>query len=155
MDAVAAAAGVGKGTVFRAFGDRTGLLRAVMAQRSADLVRAIETEAPPFEKHLTGPARVSAVLDALLDFKLGNRQLFLALDQVASGSPYQAENYGWWHELIAASLEKSAASDARFLAHALLATVRSDLLEHLLTEEALTAAEVKTRFLATIRRMLC
>jgi AcrR family transcriptional regulator len=29
MDDVAAAAGVGKGTLFRRFGDRTGLLRAV------------------------------------------------------------------------------------------------------------------------------
>ena len=31
MDAVAAAAGVGKGTLFRRFGDRAGLVRAVIS----------------------------------------------------------------------------------------------------------------------------
>ena len=33
MDAVAAAAGVGKGTLFRRFGDRAGLVQAVLSER--------------------------------------------------------------------------------------------------------------------------
>ena len=37
MDAVAAAAGVGKGTLFRRFGDRAGLARAVISEYETEL----------------------------------------------------------------------------------------------------------------------
>src|SRR6185437_10429680 len=47
MDDVAAAAGVGKGTLFRRFGDRTGLLRGVFDARIADLMTAIIVGPPP------------------------------------------------------------------------------------------------------------
>jgi AcrR family transcriptional regulator len=40
MDDVAAAAGVGKGTLFRRFGDRAGLLRAVFETRMTALTAA-------------------------------------------------------------------------------------------------------------------
>ncbi|GAA4676406.1 TetR/AcrR family transcriptional regulator [Gordonia humi] len=40
MDAVARAAGVGKGTVFRRFGNRTGLMRALLDHSEADLQQA-------------------------------------------------------------------------------------------------------------------
>ncbi len=57
MDDVAAAAGVGKGTVFRRFGDRAGLLRAVFDERIATLTEAIETGPPPLgPRHSTARA---------------------------------------------------------------------------------------------------
>ena len=37
MEAVAAAAGVGKGTVFRRFGDRAGLARAIIGEHEIEL----------------------------------------------------------------------------------------------------------------------
>jgi AcrR family transcriptional regulator len=37
MDAIAAAAGVGKGTLFRGFGDRAGLAQALLAERTRQL----------------------------------------------------------------------------------------------------------------------
>src|SRR5882672_323577 len=47
MDAIAAAAGVGKGTLFRRFGDRATLALAVLDQRERDLQDAILSGAPP------------------------------------------------------------------------------------------------------------
>lgn len=43
LDTVAAAAGVGKGTVFRRFGSRTGLLNALLHERMAALRTGIES----------------------------------------------------------------------------------------------------------------
>ncbi|WP_113704519.1 helix-turn-helix domain-containing protein [Nonomuraea lactucae] len=43
LDRVAAEAGVGKGTVFRRFGSRTGLFQALLAERAEALARAIDT----------------------------------------------------------------------------------------------------------------
>ena len=39
MDAIAAAAGVGKGTLFRRFGDRAGLMQAVLSERDLESLR--------------------------------------------------------------------------------------------------------------------
>jgi len=47
MDDIARAAGVGKGTLFRRFGDRSALLSAVYDERLAGLRKAIATGRPP------------------------------------------------------------------------------------------------------------
>ena len=47
MDAVAAEAGVGKGTLFRRFGDRAGLARAVLSERETVLQDAMLRGEPP------------------------------------------------------------------------------------------------------------
>src|SRR2546423_9961218 len=47
LEQVAAAAGVGKGTVFHRFGNRTGLMYALMEQRARALEQAIATGPPP------------------------------------------------------------------------------------------------------------
>ena len=47
VDRVAAAAGVGKGTVFRRFGNRNGLFQALLADRAAQLLADIHAGAAP------------------------------------------------------------------------------------------------------------
>src|SRR5262245_18458015 len=47
MEAVAAEAGVGKGTVFRRFGDRASLARAVLSEQEGALQEAMIRGAPP------------------------------------------------------------------------------------------------------------
>lgn len=50
MESVAAAAGVGKGTVFRRFGDRTGLLIALLDHREGLLQAAFLSGPPPWAR---------------------------------------------------------------------------------------------------------
>ncbi|MFE3600667.1 TetR/AcrR family transcriptional regulator [Streptomyces sp. NPDC059142] len=136
MAAVAAAADVGKGTLFRAFGDRTGLLRALYEARLEPVREAVEAGPPPLGPATPPRQRVPALLDALLCFKLDNRPLMLALEEGGSGSPYQAEHYGRWHGLLDAMLGQiPGPADSGFTAHALLAAVRADLVEHLAGHE--------------------
>lgn len=47
MDRVAAAAGVGKGTIFHRFGNRAGLLHEMIAESTFALMDAVRTGPPP------------------------------------------------------------------------------------------------------------
>lgn len=135
MADVAAAAGVGKGTLFRAFGDRTGLIRALYAARMEPLNEAVDSGPPPLGPDTEPHERVAAVLDTMLCFKLDNRHLSLALEADGAGSPYRPAHYARWHGLLREVLERTpAAGDAEFTAHALLAAVRADLVEHLVKQ---------------------
>ncbi|MFD7293611.1 TetR/AcrR family transcriptional regulator [Streptomyces sp. NPDC059897] len=136
MADIAAEAGVGKGTLFRAYGDRSGLLRALYEARLEPVTEAVESGPPPLGPDTPPRERVLALLDAVLCFKLDNRRLALALEGSGSGSPYRAEHYERWHGLLRAVLEQvPGLGDGEFTAHALLAATRADLVEHLAGQE--------------------
>jgi AcrR family transcriptional regulator len=73
MDAVAAEAGVGKGTVFRRFGSRTGLMHALLDHSESELQQAylsgpspLGPGAPPLDRLLAyGRARLKMTTDHL------------------------------------------------------------------------------------------
>ncbi len=97
--------------------------------------QAVEAGPPPLGPATPPRDRVPALLDAVLCFKLDNRRLALALEEGGSGSPYRAEHYERWHGLLRAVLEQvPGLTDSGFTAHALLAAVRADLVEHLAGE---------------------
>ncbi|MCZ9342971.1 TetR/AcrR family transcriptional regulator, partial [Streptomyces sp. TRM76130] len=149
------AAGVGKGTLFRAFGDRAGLLRALYEARLEPLRQAIETGPPPLGPATPPQDRVPALLDAVLCFKLDNRRLALALEESGSGSPYRAEHYERWHSLLQAVLEQiPGVPDSDFTAHALLAATRADLVEHLAGEEHVPRERMRAQFANLVTRVL-
>lgn len=146
MDDVAAAAGVGKGTLFRRFGDRTGLIRALVEARIEPLRQAVEAGPPPLGPGGAPRERALALLDAVVEFKLANRHLTLALEDAGGGSPYQAGHYVRWHATLSDVLrELPDVPDADYAAHVLLAATRADLVEHLVSVEGLTGDEVRRR----------
>ncbi|MFG2489857.1 TetR/AcrR family transcriptional regulator [Streptomyces caniferus] len=112
MDEIAAAAGVGKGTLFRRFGDRTGLIRAVFDARIEPLRQAVTDGPAPLGPSAAPRERVPALLDALLCFKLDHRHLALALEEAGSGSPYQGASYTWWHAILRDTLGRLAGTAA-------------------------------------------
>ncbi|MYR55924.1 TetR family transcriptional regulator [Streptomyces sp. SID625] len=155
MADVAAAAGVGKGTLFRAFGDRTGLLRALYEARLEPIRQAVETGPPPLGPATPPRDRVPALLDAILCFKLDNRRLALALEEGGSSSPYQAEHYERWHSLLRAALEQIPGLTGNdFTAHALLAATRADLVEHLAGEESVPREGMRAQLANFVTRVL-
>ncbi|MFE2437029.1 TetR/AcrR family transcriptional regulator [Streptomyces sp. NPDC059409] len=146
MAGIAAAAGVGKGTLFRGFGDRAGLLRALYEARLEPVRQAAETGPPPLGPATPPRERVPALLDAVLCFKLDNRRLALALEEDGSSSPYRAEHYERWHGLLRAVLEQiPGLTDSDFTAHALLAATRADLVEHLAGAEGVARERLRSQ----------
>ncbi|MFF2808131.1 TetR/AcrR family transcriptional regulator [Streptomyces sp. NPDC058000] len=155
MADVASAAGVGKGTLFRAFGDRTGLLRALYEARLEPIRQAVEAGPPPLGPATPPRDRVPALLDAVLCFKLDNRRLALALEESGSSSPYQAEHYERWHSMLQAVLEQiPGLTDSDFTAHALLAATRADLVEHLAGEERVPRERMRAQLANFATRVL-
>jgi AcrR family transcriptional regulator len=88
MDAVAAEAGVGKGTLFRRFGDRASLARAVISQNESELQNAmlrgeppLGPGAPPLERLIAFGEAYVAFLErhgALLRSAEGTHEAYLA-----------------------------------------------------------------------------
>jgi AcrR family transcriptional regulator len=133
MADIAAEAGVGKVTLFRGFGDRTGLIQALFEARLEPVRQAVADGPHPLGPGTPAIQRAPALLDALLCFKLDHRHLSLALEDAATGSPYGAGHYDWWHTTLRGVLEELPGfDDGDFTAHALLAAVRADLVDHLL-----------------------
>ncbi|MFG2470431.1 TetR family transcriptional regulator [Streptomyces canus] len=155
LAAVAAAAGVGKGTLFRAFGDRPGLLRALYEARLEPVREAVETGPPPLGPATPPRQRVPALLDALLCFKLDNRRLMLALEENGTNSPYQADHYERWHGLLDTMLRQiPGLTDGDFTAHALLAATRADLVEYLAGHECVPRERMRAQFANFTARVL-
>ncbi|MGW0790146.1 TetR/AcrR family transcriptional regulator [Streptomyces sp. NPDC002911] len=155
MAGIAAVAGVGKGTLFRAFGDRPGLLRALYEARLEPLRKAVETGPPPLGPATPPQRRAPALLDAVLCFKFDNRRLTLALEESGSSSPYQAEHYERWHGLLRVVLEQiPGLTDSDFTAHALLAATRADLVEHLAGQERVGRERMRAQLANFTTRVL-
>ncbi|MFG2676617.1 TetR/AcrR family transcriptional regulator [Streptomyces sp. NPDC048445] len=155
MADIAAAAGVGKATLFRGFGDRTGLIHALYEMRLAPIRLAVEEGPPPLGPTTPPLERVPALLDAVLCFKIDNRYLALALEGTGGDSPYAAEHYERWHSTLQAALEQiPGLADSDFTAHALLAATRADLVEHLVGQQRMTREQMQTQLTAFTVRAL-
>ncbi|MFI0409988.1 TetR/AcrR family transcriptional regulator [Actinomadura sp. 3N508] len=131
MDTVAAAAGVGKGTLFRRFGDKAGLAVALLDERERDLQDAIlsgpaplgpgggDAAAPPSE-------RLLAFADAYLDYVLGHLSLVRMSETASPGARYRIGAYGFWHRHLTILLDQTVITDGDAQAHALLAVLGAE-----------------------------
>ncbi|WP_328303369.1 TetR/AcrR family transcriptional regulator [Streptomyces sp. NBC_00435] len=153
MDEIAAAAGVGKGTLFRRFGDRAGLIGAVIASRLEPLQ---ETVREAQEAAVSSPRqRVMELLDASLRFKIENRNLMSAAEDAGISSPYLAEHYAWWHDILRTALDElPGVHSAEFTAHALLAAIRADLVAHLIDDQGMEPEALRASLAAYIDNAL-
>ncbi|MEV7991051.1 TetR/AcrR family transcriptional regulator [Streptomyces sp. NPDC086077] len=156
MAQIAAAAGVGKGTLFRGFGDRTGLICALYEARLEPIRKAVTDGPHPLGPDTPPRERVPALLDALLRFKLDHRHLSLALEEAGAGnSPYRTPRYDWWHATLRDTLDRlPGIPGSDFTAHALLAAVRADLVDHLAGRMNLSREHLRAELAAFTARIL-
>ncbi|MEA2254981.1 MAG: hypothetical protein QOG35_1026 [Solirubrobacteraceae bacterium] len=81
IDAVACEAGVGKGTIFRRFGDRSGLFQALMDEHLRAFQDAFMFGPPPLGPGVAAEERLAAFLEGLLDLYDAQLELTLALER--------------------------------------------------------------------------
>ncbi|MFJ1766012.1 TetR/AcrR family transcriptional regulator [Amycolatopsis sp. NPDC088138] len=91
MDRVAQAAGVGKGTVFHRFGNREGLMRAVVEERVRALSSALESEPPPLGPGAPPAERLAAFFDAVVELATKNVTVMAAFEQASTDPPEQPD----------------------------------------------------------------
>jgi AcrR family transcriptional regulator len=132
MEQVAAAAGVGKGTVFHRFGSRMGLMTALMEERATVLHEAVLAGPPPLGPGAPARDRLVAFLDAVVALVARNKGLLAALGHavIASnrppgGGPHPI--HAFWHEHLTDLIEQVRPDlDADMLADILLSPLYSD-----------------------------
>lgn len=135
MDAVARAAGVGKGTVFRRFGDKAGLAAALLDARERELQRAILGGPPPLGPGAPAATRIPAFLDAYVDYLAGHLDVLRLSETAAPGARYRIGSYRFWHRHLAVLIgEADPRADAGHLAHVLLGSLSAELVRALRAE---------------------
>jgi AcrR family transcriptional regulator len=137
MEQVAAEAGVGKGTVFHRFGNRTGLMYALMVERAQALEEAVTAGPPPLGPGAPDRDRLLAFLDAIIEVVGRNKSLLAELAYSAAAEP-PPENavardrdghpvYRFWHGHISALIAaQRPGADADMIAHLLLGALHSE-----------------------------
>ena len=130
IEQVAAAAGVGKGTVFHRFGNRMGLMVALMQERAMGLRDDIDAGPPPLGPGAPARERLLAFLTAVIDVVGRNKGLVAALGQVVTAQHHHGEDHPvvvLWHghirDLIA---QERPDLDAETLADLLLAGLTAE-----------------------------
>ncbi|MEV6276501.1 helix-turn-helix domain-containing protein [Nocardia sp. NPDC051832] len=131
MDRVAAAAGVGKGTIFHRFGSRAGLLHELVAEPARNLMEAITSGPPPLGPGAPADARLLAYFDAMTRLVIDNVELVVAYHAVPP-HPQRAEFHGFWATHITALLGEARPDlDAETVGALLLAPLGGELVPHL------------------------
>jgi AcrR family transcriptional regulator len=140
IDQVAAAAGVGKGTVFHRFGNRMGLMLALMQERAFELGESVRSGEPPLGPGAPPRDRLMAFLAAVVEVVGRNKGLMAALGAEVASMPKPHDGparehpvYQAWHAHVTALLlEANPSLDAELLADLLLAGLHSDPILRLL-----------------------
>jgi len=153
MEDVAAAAGVGKGTVFRRFGDRENLVNAVVV-RCAEGWRA-EAVALLTAEELPAAERVITFVGRLFDFVVESLPLVRALEQVTRGQQSCDANFDLTLQRLAELIARARPDcDAEYFAHALLANLRGEVI-HLMVERCgMPVGQVREGVIALARSVL-
>ena len=159
IEQVAAAAGVGKGTVFHRFGSRMGLMTALMVERAQALSEAVASGPPPLGPGAPDRDRLLAFLDAVIEVVGRNKSLLteLAFSGAAEpaatardGHPRDHPVYRFWHGHVSALIAaQRPGADADMIAHILLGSLHSEPIL------ACLAADGPARPAAAVRALAC
>jgi AcrR family transcriptional regulator len=145
MSEVARKAGVAKGTVFHRFGDRAGLVLALVDEHERALQDAILRGPPPLGPGPPPRERLLAFLDALTELTVAHRELLLEVDGAAPAARYRTGAYRAWLQHVVLLLgELEVAGDRALLAHLLLAPLAADLVTFLREDEGVAADALAT-----------
>ncbi|QNP74411.1 helix-turn-helix transcriptional regulator [Streptomyces roseirectus] len=133
MREVAAEAGVGKGTLFRRFGDRDGLLLALLDDAEADFLEAYTAGPPPLGPGAPAPERLVTFGQALIQRTVTEGDLGSALARELLPGHRNDSGAGTAFRAHVAGLlrESGVEADHELLALVLLSSVSFETLDHL------------------------
>jgi len=130
MDDIAAAAGVGKGTLYRRFGDKGGLAVALLDQRERELQQQILTGAPPLGPGADPAGRLGAFVTGYLVFLDGQLELVLLSETSTPGARLRSGAHGFWRQHCRYLLGQAGAPQPDLRADLLLAALAADQVRH-------------------------
>jgi AcrR family transcriptional regulator len=145
MDDIAAHAGVGKGTLFRRFGDRASLAHALLDATESEFQEQLIRGEPPLGPGAPPCERVIAFGEAMIDLCVTRRDLMVEVQ--AGGRWLRTGIYGGYRAHLAYLIAQAAPEqDADYAADALLSVLRADLVLHLVMDRGMDVQRLKDGF---------
>jgi AcrR family transcriptional regulator len=130
MDRLAERAGVGKGTVFRRFGSRTGLMIALLSDSEAAFQARFMFGPPPLGPGAAGLERLVAFGTARIEYVLEHGDLVRAAESSAQ-SRYEVPAALLWQRHVEVLLrEEGMEADPALMAMTLISTLDPERLLH-------------------------
>jgi len=155
MDAIAAAAGVGKGTLFRRFGDRASLVLSILGEREIAFQEGFIRGAPPLGPGAEPVERLVAFGRAALEHIDAHGELVLAAETGKPGQRFRSPVYGAYRAHIRALIAAGAPElDADYCADALLAQLGAEIVMHQRRGRDVPLARLQDGWEAIARRVL-
>ncbi|MCY0934934.1 TetR/AcrR family transcriptional regulator [Streptomyces sp. H34-S4] len=154
LDVIAARAGVGKGTLYRRFGSKSGLAVALLDAQESELQTKMLFGPPPLGPGGDAGLRIAAFFDTYLDLLDTNLELVRLSETTAPGVRYQIGSYCLWQRHLSVLLAEARPElDAQGTSHLLLAMVDADLQQALRSSE-FTPGRIRGALGEMVRRVL-
>jgi AcrR family transcriptional regulator len=153
MDSLAAEAGVGKGTVFRRFDSREGLMAALLNRSETEWQRRVIEGPPPLGPGAPPLERLRAFGHSRMELNLTHAELIRAAGRAGSRS-YAAVSFAAMHvRYLLHALD--VRGDVSFLATALLAPLEMVVLVQQTEVEEIPLARIQAGWDDLVRRVVC
>ena len=155
MDAIAAAAGVGKGTLFRRFGDRAGLASALLQQQTLDLQEAMIRGPAPLGPGAPPKERLRAMARAQLTLLADHVDLIAAAEAGRPAARFNTGPYAFLRMHTAVLIrEADPEADWEVLTDLVLAPLSSESFVYWCRQREIRPARVLAMFDALIDGLL-
>ncbi|MBJ7354669.1 MAG: TetR/AcrR family transcriptional regulator [Thermoleophilaceae bacterium] len=128
MDAVAEAAGVGKGTLYRRFGDRSGLARAILDERDREFQEKFIRGEPPLGPGAPPVERLVAFGEGVIDLIADYGDLIMAAQLGKAGARFAGPVYATYRMHVHGLLRDiDPRIDADYFADIVLASLNAEM----------------------------
>jgi len=155
MDEIACAAGVGKGTLFRRFGDRANLAWALLSRHEAAFQEAIIRGAPPLGPGVPAGDRLVAFGRGMLEIVDAHRDLLLTAETGAPCGRFRGGPYASYRLFVRSLLRDAAPRlDLDYAADAVLAMLSAEFVTHLREDHGMSLERIADNYEALVRNLL-
>jgi AcrR family transcriptional regulator len=144
MDDVAVAAGVGKGTLYRRFGDRSSLLRALIGEPERHFQDELIRGLPPLGPGAPPLERLHAFGHGLLAFLEGHAGYMGAAERLGVGARYANPVYAFYRMHVALLLRQilGDTAETEFFADSLMQMLTADTFLYLRQARSLSLEDI-------------
>jgi AcrR family transcriptional regulator len=156
MDAIAAEAGVGKGTLFRRFGDRASLALALLESSESAFQEAFIRGPAPLGPGAPPSERLVAFGRHLLQHLVNHGELLLAAQTAGiPGRRFDVGAYSAYRAHVTMLIrDADPGLDADYVAEALLAPLGAEVVLHQLSQPGMTLERLGAGWETIVRRLV-